>query len=123
MVPEKTQDPLKAWTPMSWKGKVQKIKACFKSQIILSEDQKKELDQKKDNSPVEAPQASESKNPLKQAPNKGKQAPRRNEKGKAKVKWKKHYPQNYRTPKKKSTAMNNVFNMARAFMECKNKEE
>ncbi|MBW0592189.1 hypothetical protein O181_131904 [Austropuccinia psidii MF-1] len=96
---------------------------------MLSEDQKKKLAQGKDNSPVEAPQASTSKNPPQPVPNKPKQAPKTNQKGKqkakgkAKPKWNKPYPQNYRIPKKEKTAMDNVFNMARTLMEFKNKEE
>ncbi|MBW0589104.1 hypothetical protein O181_128819 [Austropuccinia psidii MF-1] len=58
--PEKTEDLLKGWTPMSCKGKVQKIEAWLKSQSMLSEDKKKKLAQEKDNSPVESPQASTS---------------------------------------------------------------
>ncbi|MBW0561649.1 hypothetical protein O181_101364 [Austropuccinia psidii MF-1] len=62
-------------------------------------------------------------------PNKPKQTPKTNQKGKqkakgkAKPKWNKPYPQNYRIPKKEKTAMDNVFNMARALMKLKNKEE
>ncbi|MBW0569302.1 hypothetical protein O181_109017 [Austropuccinia psidii MF-1] len=96
---------------------------------MLSEDQKKKLAQGKENSPVEAPQASTSKNPPQQVPSKPKQAPKTNQKGKQKAKgkekpkWNKPYLQNYRIPKKEKTAMDNVFNMARTLMEFKNKEE
>ncbi|MBW0529213.1 hypothetical protein O181_068928 [Austropuccinia psidii MF-1] len=48
-----------------------KDKDWLKNQSILSEDQKKELAQKKDNSPVETPQASKSNNLPQQVPNKG----------------------------------------------------
>ncbi|MBW0530446.1 hypothetical protein O181_070161 [Austropuccinia psidii MF-1] len=44
-------------------------------------------------------------------------------KGEVKSKWNKPYPQNYRIPKKKKTAMDHVFNMARTLLEFKNKEE
>ncbi|MBW0583075.1 hypothetical protein O181_122790 [Austropuccinia psidii MF-1] len=100
-------------------------KAWLKNQIMLSEDQKKKLAQGKDNSPVEAPQAPTSKNTPQQVPNKDKQAPKSNKKGKGKekYKWNKPYPQNYRISKKEKTAMDNVFNMARTLMEFKNKEE
>ncbi|MBW0510413.1 hypothetical protein O181_050128 [Austropuccinia psidii MF-1] len=64
--PEKTGDLLKGCTLISCKGKVQKIKAWLENQCILSEDQKKKLAQKKENSPVEAPQASTSNNPPQQ---------------------------------------------------------
>ncbi|MBW0503120.1 hypothetical protein O181_042835 [Austropuccinia psidii MF-1] len=118
---EKTQDLLKDCTPTSCKGKFQKMKDLLRKQGILSEDQKKELAQKKDNLPVEAPQASTSNN----LPQKDKKTPKNNQKGKknakgkAKSKWNKPYPQNYRIQKKEKTAMDNVFNMARALMELK----
>ncbi|MBW0575020.1 hypothetical protein O181_114735 [Austropuccinia psidii MF-1] len=55
---------------------------------------------------------------------KAQQTAKTNQKGKAKPKWNKPYPQNYRIPKKEKTAMDNVFNMARTLMEFKkNKEE
>ncbi|MBW0525265.1 hypothetical protein O181_064980 [Austropuccinia psidii MF-1] len=72
---------------MSCKGQVQNIKAWWKNQSILSEDQKKELAQKKKNIPVEASKASKSKNPPRKVPKKGKQTPKRNCKGKGKFKW------------------------------------
>ncbi|MBW0558134.1 hypothetical protein O181_097849 [Austropuccinia psidii MF-1] len=96
---------------------------------MLSEDQKKKLAQEKENSPVEAPQASTSKNTPQQVPNKPKKTPKTNQKGKqkakgkAKPKWNKSYPQNYRIPKKEKTAMDNVFNMERTVIKFKNKEE
>ncbi|MBW0504042.1 hypothetical protein O181_043757 [Austropuccinia psidii MF-1] len=129
MGPEKTEDLLRGWTHMSCKGQVQQIKAWLKKQSMFSEDQKKKLAQGKDNIPVEASQEFKSKNLYQQVPNKDKQAPNKNqkgkqkEKGKAKSKWNKPYPQNYRIPKREKTAMDNVFNMARALMEFKNKEE
>ncbi|MBW0590873.1 hypothetical protein O181_130588 [Austropuccinia psidii MF-1] len=129
MGPEKTEELLKGWTPLSCKGQVQQIKAWLKNQSMVSEDQKKKLAQGKENSPVEALLASPRKAPPQQVPKKTKQSPKTNqkgknkEKGKAKPKWNKPYPQNYRIPKKDKTAMDNVFNMARALMEFKNKEE
>ncbi|MBW0556763.1 hypothetical protein O181_096478 [Austropuccinia psidii MF-1] len=96
---------------------------------MLSEDQKKKLAQGKDNTPVEAPQASTSKNQPQPVPNKPKKPPKTNQKGKqkakgkAKHKWNKPYPQNYRIPKKEKTGMDNMFNMARTLMEFKHKEE
>ncbi|MBW0480512.1 hypothetical protein O181_020227 [Austropuccinia psidii MF-1] len=121
--PEKSEYHLKGWTPISCKGKVKQIQAWLKNQIMLSENQKKQLFPKKEKIPVEAPQASKSKNTPQQAPKKGKKAPKRNTKGKAKPKWKKSYAQSYRIPKREKTAINNLFNMARALMELKNKEE
>ncbi|MBW0581595.1 hypothetical protein O181_121310 [Austropuccinia psidii MF-1] len=129
MGPEKTEDLLRGWTPMSCKGQVQKIKSWLNNQSILSEEQKKKLAQGKENSPVEAPQASTSNNPPQKVPNKQKQSPKRNQKGKqkakgkAKYKWNRTYPQNYRISKKEKTAMDNVFHIARTLMELKNKEE
>ncbi|MBW0538431.1 hypothetical protein O181_078146 [Austropuccinia psidii MF-1] len=74
--PEKAQELLKGWTPMSCKGQVQKIKGWFKNQSIFSEDKKKELSQKKENSPLEGPQTSTSKNMPQKVPNTGKKAQR-----------------------------------------------
>ncbi|MBW0511481.1 hypothetical protein O181_051196 [Austropuccinia psidii MF-1] len=108
---------------MSCKGQVQQIKTWLKNQSMLSEDQKKRLAPGKENSSVEAPQASTSKHLPQQVPKKPKKTPKTDQKGKAKPKWNKPYPQNYRTPKKEKTAMDNVFNMARTLMEFKNKEE
>ncbi|MBW0506106.1 hypothetical protein O181_045821 [Austropuccinia psidii MF-1] len=122
MGPEKTEELLKGWIPISCKGQVQQIKAWLKGQSMLSEDQKKKLAQGKENSPVAAPQASTSKNPPQEVPKKPKQTPKTNQKGKEKRKWNKPYTQNYRNPKKEKTAMNNVFNMARTLMEFKNRE-
>ncbi|MBW0525423.1 hypothetical protein O181_065138 [Austropuccinia psidii MF-1] len=96
---------------------------------MLSEDQKKKLAQGKENSQVEAPQASTSKNLPQQVPKKPKQIPKTNQKGKkkakgkAKPKWNKPYLEHYRIPKKEKTAIDNVFNMERTLMEFKNKEE
>ncbi|MBW0593483.1 hypothetical protein O181_133198 [Austropuccinia psidii MF-1] len=52
--------------------------------------------------PIEAPQAFTRKNPPQQVPKKPKKTPKTNQKGKvkAKPKWNKPYPQNYRIPKK-----------------------
>ncbi|MBW0479314.1 hypothetical protein O181_019029 [Austropuccinia psidii MF-1] len=128
MGPEKKENLLKGWTPMSFKGQVHQIKAWLKNQSMLSEDQKKKLAQEK-NIPVEAPQASTSKNLPQQAPKSGKKTSKRDQKGKQKAKgkanpkWNKPYPQNYRTTKKEKTAMENVFNIERTLMEFKNKEE
>ncbi|MBW0580043.1 hypothetical protein O181_119758 [Austropuccinia psidii MF-1] len=124
MGPEKTEELLRGWTPMYCKGQEKQRKAWLKNQSILSEDQKK-LAQGKDNSPVEAPQASTSKNMPQKVPNKANQAPKSNYKGKkkAKSKWNRPYPQNYRAPKKGKKAVYNVFNMARTLMEFRYKEE
>ncbi|MBW0585634.1 hypothetical protein O181_125349, partial [Austropuccinia psidii MF-1] len=60
MGPEKTVELLKGWTTMSCKGQVHEIKSWLKTRSMLSEDQKKKLAPGKENSPVEAPQASTS---------------------------------------------------------------
>ncbi|MBW0527077.1 hypothetical protein O181_066792 [Austropuccinia psidii MF-1] len=129
MGPQKTEELLRGWAPMSCKGQVQQIKAFLKHQSMLSDDQKKKLAQGKDNSPVEAPQASKSKNMPQKVSKKDKKTPKRNHRGKQKAKGKekskcnKPYPQNHRITKKEKTAMDNVFNMARTLMEFKNKED
>ncbi|MBW0546233.1 hypothetical protein O181_085948, partial [Austropuccinia psidii MF-1] len=63
-------------------------KSLVEKPNILSEDQKKKLAQGKENSPLEAPQASTSKNPPQQVPSKPKQPPKTNQKGKQKAKGK-----------------------------------
>ncbi|MBW0559649.1 hypothetical protein O181_099364 [Austropuccinia psidii MF-1] len=87
MGPEKTEDLLRGWTPMSCKGQVKHIKAWLKNQSMFSEDKKKKLAQGKTNSPVEAPKASTGKN-LPQKVKKRAQKPKRKgqEKGKGKSK-------------------------------------
>ncbi|MBW0558861.1 hypothetical protein O181_098576 [Austropuccinia psidii MF-1] len=68
--------------------------------------------------PMEAPQASTSKNLPQKVPKKNKKAQKSNQKGKqkAKSKWKKPYPQNYRIPKREKRAMENVSNITRTLM-------
>ncbi|MBW0547469.1 hypothetical protein O181_087184 [Austropuccinia psidii MF-1] len=83
---EKTKYLMKGWKTMSFKGQFQKRKAWLKNQRIMSEAPNKELAQKKDNSPVEAPQASTSNNLPQQLPNKDKQTQKRNQKGNQKTK-------------------------------------
>ncbi|MBW0472719.1 hypothetical protein O181_012434 [Austropuccinia psidii MF-1] len=100
------------------KSLVEKPKHAFR-------EPEEEVDPRKGNSSVEAPQASRSKKPPQKMPNKDKQTPKSNQKGKkkAKPKWNKPYPQIYRILKKEKTAMDNVLNMARTLMELKKKEE
>ncbi|MBW0520204.1 hypothetical protein O181_059919 [Austropuccinia psidii MF-1] len=64
----------------------------FENKSIFSEDQKKQLAHGKDNRPVKAPQASASKNLPQQVPNKDKETPKINQKGKEKSKWNRPYP-------------------------------
>ncbi|MBW0586300.1 hypothetical protein O181_126015 [Austropuccinia psidii MF-1] len=83
---KKTEELLWGWKRMYCKGQVHQIKAWLKKQSMLSEDQKKKLAQGKDNSPVEAPQASTSKNTPQKVANKGNKTPKNNQKGKKKEK-------------------------------------
>ncbi|MBW0497420.1 hypothetical protein O181_037135 [Austropuccinia psidii MF-1] len=85
MGPEKKEELPSSWTPMSCKGQVQKIQAWLKNQSILSEDQKKKLAQGKDNSPVEAPQASKSAKQRQENPKEQSEG-QANGKGKGKIK-------------------------------------
>ncbi|MBW0570383.1 hypothetical protein O181_110098 [Austropuccinia psidii MF-1] len=95
------------------------------NELLSSKNQKKKLAQGKYNSPVEAPQASTSKNTPQQVPNKDKKNPKNNQKGKqkakgkAKSKWTKPNPQNHRITKKEKKAMDNAFNMERTLIELK----
>ncbi|MBW0561489.1 hypothetical protein O181_101204, partial [Austropuccinia psidii MF-1] len=63
-------------------------KARLKNQSILSEDQRKNLAQGKEKSPVEASQASTSKNPPQQVPQKGQENPKEQSEGQEKGKGK-----------------------------------
>ncbi|MBW0469894.1 hypothetical protein O181_009609 [Austropuccinia psidii MF-1] len=80
--PERTKELLKSWTPSSFKGEVQKIKVWLKNKRIISEEHKKEWAQNKDNTPVEASQASKSAKYRQEIP---KEQSERQEKGKAQV--------------------------------------
>ncbi|MBW0500039.1 hypothetical protein O181_039754 [Austropuccinia psidii MF-1] len=81
MGPERIEELLKVFTPISCKGQVQQIKSWLKNQSVLSEDQKKKLAQGKENIPVEAPQASTSAQ-------KAQENPKDQPEGQAKVKGK-----------------------------------
>ncbi|MBW0497741.1 hypothetical protein O181_037456 [Austropuccinia psidii MF-1] len=115
---------LRGWSPLSCKDKVKKIKNWLKNQHILSIDQKKEL-QMNPALDTEGPVVSTSSKPppevFKDKP-KGpekKQRGHKNHKGKGKCKdnWHRSYPQGYRIPKLEPSAMDSVFNMARALLE------
>ncbi|MBW0467202.1 hypothetical protein O181_006917 [Austropuccinia psidii MF-1] len=95
---------------MSCKVQVQNIKDWMQNKSILSEDQKKELAQKKDNSSVKDPQASTS-------------AKKRKEKPKGKEQVNSALPSELQKSKKEKKAMENVFNTARTLIKFKNKEE
>ncbi|MBW0502700.1 hypothetical protein O181_042415 [Austropuccinia psidii MF-1] len=126
---EKTIELLGGWIPFCCKEKVKKINNWLKSQSLLSVDQKKELEI----TPAleEGPVASTSSKPASEeskenpkGPHKNKKVPKNHQgKGKGKVTWHRHYPQGYRIPKLKPSAMNSVFNMARTLMEFTAKEQ
>ncbi|MBW0547010.1 hypothetical protein O181_086725 [Austropuccinia psidii MF-1] len=126
---EKTIEFLGACIPLSCKDKVKKIKNWFKNQIVLSIDQKKELEM----SPAleEGPVASTSSKPAPQTskedfkgPQKKKKGPNNHQgKGKCKEIWHRPYPQGYRIPKLEPSAVDSVFNMARTLMELTAKEQ
>ncbi|MBW0494047.1 hypothetical protein O181_033762, partial [Austropuccinia psidii MF-1] len=80
--PRKDRRTSEGLAPMSFKGQVQQIKAWLKTQSMLSEDQKKKMAQGKDNSPVEAPQASS------KSAKQGQENPKEQSEGQAKGKGK-----------------------------------
>ncbi|MBW0511602.1 hypothetical protein O181_051317 [Austropuccinia psidii MF-1] len=96
---EKTIELLGGWSPLSCKEKVKKINNWFKSQSLLSVDQKKELEM----TPAleEGPVASTSSKPAPEAskekhkgPQKKKKSPKNHhQKGKGKENWHRPYPQ------------------------------
>ncbi|MBW0567845.1 hypothetical protein O181_107560 [Austropuccinia psidii MF-1] len=88
MGPEKTEDFLRDWTPMSCKGHFQQIKAWLKAQRMFSEDQKKKLTQGKDKIPVEALKASKSIKSASTSAKQGKENPKEESEGQAKGKGK-----------------------------------
>ncbi|MBW0550470.1 hypothetical protein O181_090185 [Austropuccinia psidii MF-1] len=126
---EKTIECLGGWSPLSSKDKVKKIKNWLKNQIVLSIDQKKELEM----TPAleEGPVASTSSKPAPQTskedskePQKQKKVPNNHQgKGKGKENWHRPYPQAYRIPKLEPSAVDSVFNMARTPMEFTAKEQ
>ncbi|MBW0550879.1 hypothetical protein O181_090594 [Austropuccinia psidii MF-1] len=88
MGPEKTEELLRGWTPISFKGQFQQIKAWFKNHSMLSEDQKKKVAQGKNNSPVEAPQASTSAE-------RGQASPKEQSEGKGKIQVEQALPREF----------------------------
>ncbi|MBW0504503.1 hypothetical protein O181_044218 [Austropuccinia psidii MF-1] len=121
---------LGGWSPLSCKGKLIKIKNCLKNQSLLSIDQKEELEMTSDlmkRGPVAstsykpAPEVSEDK--TKRLQKKHKVAKNHQGKGKGKANWHRPYPQWYRIPKLKPSAVDSVFNMARTLMEFTTKEK
>ncbi|MBW0510810.1 hypothetical protein O181_050525 [Austropuccinia psidii MF-1] len=88
MGPKKREELLSGWTLMSCEGQVQQIKAWSKNQSMLSEDQKRKLAQGKDNSQVEAPQASTSKKYASKSAKQVQENPKEQSEGQAKGKGK-----------------------------------
>ncbi|MBW0593896.1 hypothetical protein O181_133611 [Austropuccinia psidii MF-1] len=76
---------------------------------------KEYLTKKKEATKKEAPVASTSKPQANPLPQEGKKNKKRN--------WRKTYSPSYIIPKIQNNAMDNVFNMARTFIEFKGKEE
>ncbi|MBW0506086.1 hypothetical protein O181_045801 [Austropuccinia psidii MF-1] len=97
--------------------------------LPIPQDQKKELEI----TPAleEGPVASTSSKPAPETskeklkgPQKKKKGPKNNKgKVKGKANWNRPYPQEYRIPKLKPSAMDSVFNMARTLMEFTAKEQ
>ncbi|MBW0494721.1 hypothetical protein O181_034436 [Austropuccinia psidii MF-1] len=126
---EKTIELLGGWSPLSCKYKVKKINNWLKNQILLSVDQKKELEMTPtleagpvvSTSSKPAPEVSKEKP---KAPQKKKKGPKNHQgKGKGKADWHRSDPQGYRVPKLEPSAMESVFNMARTIMEFTAKEQ
>ncbi|MBW0554781.1 hypothetical protein O181_094496 [Austropuccinia psidii MF-1] len=127
---EKTIELLGGWSPLYCKDKVKEIKSWLKNQIILSVDQKKELELTPalEESPVVStsskPAPESSKEKPKGPKKKKKKGPKSHHgKGKGKENWHRPYPQGYRIPKLEPSAMDSVFNMAGTLMEFTSKEK
>ncbi|MBW0522498.1 hypothetical protein O181_062213 [Austropuccinia psidii MF-1] len=120
---EKTIELLGRWSPFYFKDKVKKMKNWFNNQILLSIDQKKELEMTS-TLEKEGPVVSTSSKPAlevpKDKPNRlqKKKGPK-NHQGKVKGKenWHRPYPQGYRIPKLKLSDVERVFNMARTLIQ------
>ncbi|MBW0506508.1 hypothetical protein O181_046223 [Austropuccinia psidii MF-1] len=127
---ENTIELLGGWSPLSCKEKVKKIKNWFKNKILLSIDQKKELEmtlalEKKgpvaSTSSKPAPEVSKDKP---KRPQKKQKGPKNHQgKGKGKANWHRPYPQGYRIPKLEPSAVKSVFFMARTLIEFTAKEQ
>ncbi|MBW0483786.1 hypothetical protein O181_023501 [Austropuccinia psidii MF-1] len=72
----------------------------------------------------EGPIVSTSSKPDPELPKDNLKGPRKNQcKGKRKSNWSRPYPQGYRIPKLKPSAIDSVLNMARTLMELTDKEQ
>ncbi|MBW0581666.1 hypothetical protein O181_121381 [Austropuccinia psidii MF-1] len=128
MGPEKTEELLKGWTPMSCKGQFQLIKAWLKNQIMLSEDQKKKLAKERKTAQwklLETPQAKIRSTSAKQAQENPKEQPegQSKSKGKGKAQVEQALPTELQDSQEREDSHDNVFSMARTLMELKKKEE
>ncbi|MBW0587131.1 hypothetical protein O181_126846 [Austropuccinia psidii MF-1] len=127
---KKTIELLGGWSPFYCKDKVKKIKNWLKKQILLSIDQKKELEitpllEKEGpvafTSSKPAPEVSKDKP---KGPQKKQKGPKNHQgKGKCKANWYRPYPQGYRITKLEPSAMDSVLNMVRTLMEFTAKEQ
>ncbi|MBW0581228.1 hypothetical protein O181_120943 [Austropuccinia psidii MF-1] len=126
---EKTIELLGGWSPLSYKDKFKKMKNWLKNQSLLSIDQKREL-KKTPAFKTEGPVASTSSKAAPEVfkdkpkgPQRKKKGPKNHQgKGKGKANWHRPYPQGYRIPKLKPSAVDSAFNMARTLMEFTAKE-
>ncbi|MBW0584264.1 hypothetical protein O181_123979 [Austropuccinia psidii MF-1] len=123
---ENTIELLGGWRPLSCKYKVKRIKNWLRNQILLSIDQRKELEM----TPAletEAPVASNSSKPAPEVSNGKPQGPQKEKRGpknhQGKANWHRPYPQGYRIPKLKPSTVESGFNMARTLMEFTAKEQ
>ncbi|MBW0589097.1 hypothetical protein O181_128812 [Austropuccinia psidii MF-1] len=89
------------WNPLSSKPEIKKIKEYHSKKTEASKE--------------EAPVASGSKPQVKQLPQEGKKGKKKN--------WRPPYFPGYRIPKIQKDAMENAFNIARTFIEFKDKEK
>ncbi|MBW0587417.1 hypothetical protein O181_127132 [Austropuccinia psidii MF-1] len=126
---EKTIELLGWWSPFSCKDKVKKIKTWWKNKILLSVDQRKELEMTPalKEGPVVSPRfnpAPEASKEKAKGPQKKKKGPKNHwGKGKGKANWNSPYPQGYWIPKLKPSAVDSIFNMARTLMEFTAKQK
>ncbi|MBW0473300.1 hypothetical protein O181_013015 [Austropuccinia psidii MF-1] len=125
-----TIELLGGWSPLSCKDKVKKIKNGLKNQILLSIDQKEELEI----TPAWEKEGPVASNISKPAPGQSKdkpKGPQKNQrghktpqgKGKGKSNWNIPYSQGYWMPKLEPSAVESVFNMATTLMEFTAREK
>ncbi|MBW0513934.1 hypothetical protein O181_053649 [Austropuccinia psidii MF-1] len=120
MGPEKTEDLLKGLKPMSCKGQVQKLEVWLKTKAFCQWTRSRSWPKGRTTAQWKLPKPPQAIFCTKKCQTKASKLQKA--KGKAKPKWNKPYPQNYRIRKKEKTAMDNAFNMARTLIEFKKKE-